>query len=171
MSIEKNLERIAVSLETIALATAAHVATDAMVKTAPAAAQSDTPAPTPPPTGDVDTRSPQQKAADTRKANKLKKEAEAGNVVPIAPPVATPPVAAPATAPLVEPPLEGVLDFPADLAGMTALTIEIFTQLGPRGPEVGALLANTYGVSHVNDLPVEYYAGFTRDLRALVVPA
>ncbi len=51
------------------------------------------------------------------------------------------------------------------------MTLEVFHALGVRGPEVGDLLAKVYNVTHVRDLPVEYYPGFARDLRALLAPA
>ena len=192
MSIEQDLTRIATALEVIANNIAAvgqqmgAKAADSASMPAPApaaaAAAAEAPAAEAPAAAEEDTRSPQQKAADTRKANKAKKEAEAKTPPPLA--VVPTPAVAPAAAPVAAPPVaaapaapvEGVLDFPADLPAMTQLVKETYAHLeqievGKGLKEVGKLMVGTYGVDNVSALSIDYYAGFARDLRALVSPA
>lgn len=176
MPIEQTLERIADALEKIAVNTAGTNAAADPMPTAttppappvmPASAPPVNPPGTPPP---VDIRSPQQKAADTRKANKAAKDAavlkaaEANKVVPIGAPAA----------PVVPSDPSVVLDvipeyvIPGTLADLKAIANDAAGKLGPRINEIGELLAGTYQVSSLSELPVEYYAGFVRDLHTLI---
>lgn len=174
MSIEQTLERVAVALEVIANNIAVV-----------GGAQVPPPVNTNPPTDpSVDTRSPQQKAADTRKANAAKKAAEeAGAPGPTTPNNVTPINTAPAPVGQPDPAnTAGPADNQANVAGlaynipsnlqeMQALAGQVFQQLGGetgQGNKIGEVLASTYQCSSLSALPVEYYAGFARDIAALV---
>jgi len=193
MSIEKDLNRIATALEVIAnniAVVGAHTTGVGANVATPAPADKPTPAAapvTPPP--EIDTRSPQQKAADTRRKNKAAKDAEhlaateAGeksNVTPITPaPVLASPAAIATPAASVATPVaevavvEAVTEemayiIPGTLEEMSQMANAIAAQLGPRVNEIGELLAGTYQVSKLSELSLDYYAGFARDLHALV---
>lgn len=188
MPIEQDLTRIATALEVIAN----NIAAVGQQMGAKAANSTSMPPPAadaaaPPVTPDVDTRSPQQKAADTRKANKAKKDAEAkSNVTPITPAASTPPPVTGAPAAITPPPvaqppvatappaLEGEL-VPMDFTALKALTNETYALLEgiekDKGlKEVGGLMATTYGVENLSAMAAEHYDAFARDLRALLSP-
>ncbi len=176
MSIETNLERIANALEAMsnnaaligAKATGMPLPTlapDGAVLP-PVVADSVVPPAKPesitaPPA--VDTRRPQQKAADTRRANKLRKDEER-NLTDNVTPISTPP---PSTVVSPEPAIASGLQpyaVPADAGELKLCANHAAGVLGPRINAIGDLLAGTYHVSSLSDLPLEKYAGFVRDL-------
>ena len=159
--IENQLERIAVALEAIA----SMGTMPAAVKTPQAPADTG---------AETEELTPQQKAARTRKANAEKKkqaelaaqQTQPGNVTPIN---TTSGPAANAPAGAADPSLaEIAYQIPATLQELQQLANDVFQQLGPRGNEIGEVLAGTYQCSSLSALAPEYYAGFARDISALV---
>ena len=52
------------------------------------------------------------------------------------------------------------------LEDMNRYTLEAFNKLGPRGPEIGEVLANDFGVERVADLKPEQFDGFKQAVDA-----